>query len=59
MIRIERLDQIAAVGLMQIADEFAQRGGIGGIDRGDNSFHKFGTDDAVRIAQLDGALARS
>src|SRR5215813_11367135 len=52
-LRLERLDQIADVSLVQIADEFAQRRGILRRDRLRNALDKVGAHRSFLIAQRD------
>ena len=48
---LERLDQGAVIGLVQIADQSAQGGRVGGIDRLSDLRDEFGADRAVVFAE--------
>ena len=54
--RVERLDQIADVGLVQIAHKLAQRCGIRSLDRLRDALDKFRTHRPILLAQCDRRL---
>ena len=58
-LRVERLDQIANVSLVQLADQFAQRRGILRGDRLRNALDKVGAHRPVLIAQRVRGRSRS
>ena len=45
--RLERLDQVAEVGFVQVADQRAQRFFVARLDRAGDLFNEFGPDGAV------------
>jgi hypothetical protein len=59
VIPVQRLDQVAAVGLMKVADKLAQLRRIGRVNRCGDLIHKLGANGAVRVAQLDGTRGSS
>ena len=56
-ILIERLDQVAGVGLVQFADQRAQQAGVAPRDRLGDRLDKFGTNRAGFVAQRGRSLA--
>ncbi len=48
---LERLDQVAGVGLVQLADQRLQGLGIAAFDRVAHAVEKFGADRAVVVAE--------
>ena len=50
-LRIERLEEIADVGLVQFADQLGQRSGVAGVDRGDHPLDEVPPQRAVVIAK--------
>ena len=48
---IERLDQVAGVGLVQLADQRLQGRGVAALDRLAHAVEKFGADRAVVVAE--------
>ena len=50
-ILIERFDQVAEIGFMQVADETAQRRRIGRFDCGADARNELGADRALVVAQ--------
>ena len=53
VVGLERLDQIAEIGLMQFGDDFAQECGIGGLDRARDFLDKFGANFAIFVAHRE------
>jgi hypothetical protein len=56
---VERLDQVAGVGLVQVAREQPQRAGVAVPDRFADRFEKFGTDRTVLVAQVCRGVGRA
>ncbi len=50
---IKRLDQVAGVGLVQLADQCLQAFGVAAFDRLAHAVEKFGADRAVVVAERD------
>ena len=59
VVGLERLDQIAEIGLVQLGDAGAQRGAVAGLDRMGNLLDEFVTNFAVFIAHRDVVEYRS
>jgi hypothetical protein len=49
--RLQRFQQGAEIGFVQVADQAAQRGNVGGIDRLRDLYDEIGADRAIIIAQ--------
>ena len=56
--RVERLDDGAGVGLVQLADQFAQRRGVAGIERLDDLLDIVGAQVPVVVARGNGGQRR-
>jgi hypothetical protein len=57
-LRVERLDQVAGVGLMQFAGQCPQAAGIVAVDRRSHAIDEISTDRALLVAERHGVCRR-